>query len=95
MSFEDLKEDLKHELKHEIDTPKTDVLSKIAAEISTKPKQADEFTAMELFRKMGIEYKTVVYRLTRLENAGVLTSRKPGNERFYRYLEGHLEDGEV
>jgi predicted transcriptional regulator len=79
------------DLKRELDTPKTDVISKIAKEIYKQPKQPDEFTAMEVSDQTGLEYKTVVYRLKKLERDGTLTSRKPGNERFYKYVENEDE----
>jgi predicted transcriptional regulator len=75
------------ELRRELDQPKIDVISKIAKEIYKQPKQPDEFTAMEVSDQTGLEYKTVVYRLKKLEKDGTLTSRKPANKRLYRYVD--------
>ena len=73
-------------LKQGLEGDRLSTLQRIAQEISTLPKQPDEFTATEVADAAGIEYKTAVYRLKKLEGKGELTSRKPGNERYYRYV---------
>jgi predicted transcriptional regulator len=60
--------------------PDKSALDRICEEVFELPKQPDEFTALEVSERTGIEYKTTMNRLSRMEKNGILTSRMGRNE---------------
>ena len=66
--------------------PKREILDRLREEIVRQPKQSDEFTVMEAADQFDLDYKTAQYRIKKLERQGKVTSRKPGNKRYYRFV---------
>lgn len=67
--------------------PKREVLERLREEIVRPPKQPDEFTINEAAEQFGLEYKTAEYRIKKMEREGKVTSRMPGNKRYYRFMD--------
>jgi DNA-binding transcriptional ArsR family regulator len=67
--------------------PRREVLDRLREEIVHPPQQPDEFTITEVAKELEIEYKKAEYRIRKMERQGILESRKPGGERYFRYKE--------
>ena len=74
------------ELHDALDGQRNDLLTKVCDEINKIPQQPDEFSVAEIADQTNLKRKTVEYRLKKLEREGVLTSRRPGRIRYYRYV---------
>jgi len=75
------------EMHEALDGNRNDLLAKVCEEIQKIPKQPDEFSIADIADKTNLERKTVEYRLKKLEREGVMTSRRPGRIRYYRYVD--------
>jgi predicted transcriptional regulator len=75
------------ELKDGLEGERNDVLDRICEEVIRLPKQPNEFTINDVTKRTGENRKAVEYRIKKMEQEGTLTSRKPANERFYKYVE--------
>jgi len=74
------------ELYDALDGKRNDLLSKVCEEIQKIPQQPDEFSIADIADKTNLERKTIEYRLKKLEREGMLTSRRPGRVRYYKYI---------
>jgi len=79
--------ELNDSFKEAFEGESSDAIRRIVDEITYKPKQPGEFTVYDVAEQTGIGTRTVYNKLKTLETKGKLTSRMPGRERYYKWVD--------